>query len=92
MRHKNAFLKLYIYKPNLATHSINNSHQFSKIKNVKLTQSVARGSIINTWENLEIYKHFQNENLIKEQTQTKTKQNDFFNILKIIKSTNKPQM
>ena len=37
------------------------------------------------WENLNIYKHNNNNLLIKEQTQIKTKQDDLFKIINLIK-------
>ena len=40
---------------------------------------------MNIWENLNIYKHGNNNLLIKEQIKIKTKQDDFFKIINLIK-------
>ena len=36
VQHRNAYLKPNIYKSNLATHCLNNNHQFPNIENIKL--------------------------------------------------------
>ena len=43
---------------------------------------------MNIWENLNIYKHNNNNLLIKEQTQIKTKQDDLFKIINLLKNKN----
>ena len=42
---------------------------------------------MNIWENLEIFKHNDNNKLIEEQTQIRTKQDKTFQILKLLQHT-----
>ena len=74
--HCKAFLKPNIYQSNLATHCLNNEHKFPDIQNVKLIKNLQKGNKMNMWENLNNYKHNNNNALIKEQIQIKTKQGD----------------
>ena len=85
-QHLNAFKKPNRYKSNLATHSINNNHMFPPINNMTLIKSLPKSNKMNIWENMEIYKHQQNKTLIKEQIQIKTKQDDTFKLLKLVKT------
>ncbi len=86
-QHFNAFKKPMIYKSNLATHSINNNHTFPNIKHMSLIKNIHKGTKMNIWENLEIFKHNDNNKLIEEQTQIRTKQDKTFQILKLLQHT-----
>ena len=47
---------------------------FPEINNMKLLKHIPyKGNTMNTWENLHIYKHKNNNELIEEQIQTNTK-------------------
>jgi len=87
LQHKNAYAKPDIYKSNLATHALTNKHIFPDIENIKLIKSIPKGQKMNIWENLYIHKHTDNNTLIKEQTQIKTRQDSIFKILKFIHNT-----
>ena len=84
LQHRNAFLKQNIYISNLATHCLNNNHLFPNIENIKLIKNIQKVQKMNIWENLNIYKHNNNNLLIKEQTQIKTKQDDLFKIINLL--------
>ena len=63
--HLNAYKNPEIYKSNLATHAINTGHEFPDITNVTLIKHTPhKGTIMNIWENLQIYKHKTQNNLI----------------------------
>jgi len=82
--HLNAYKKPNIYKSNLATHAINNGHEFPNINNMTLLKNISyKGNIMNIWENLHIYKHKTNNKLIEEQIQTNTKHDTMFKTLNI---------
>jgi hypothetical protein len=85
-QHLNGYKKPEIYKSNVATHAINNNHNFPHINNMTLIKTLPKGNKMNIWENMEIYKHYHNNTIIKEQTQIKTKQDDIFKTLKFIKN------
>ena len=55
-----------IYKSNLATHAINTGHEFPDITNVTLIKHIPphKGTIMNIWENFQIYKHKTHNKLI----------------------------
>lgn len=80
-QHLNAFKKPHIYKSNLATHAINNNHNFPPINNMTLIKTMNKSNKMNIWENLEIFKHHHNNTIIKEQTQIKTKQDEIFKLI-----------
>ena len=42
IQHCNAFLKQNIYKPNLATHCLNNKPQFLDIQSLKLIKNIQK--------------------------------------------------
>ena len=56
--HLNAYKKTEIYKSNLATHAINTGHEFPH-KHIP-----HKGTIMNIWENLQIYKQKTQNKLI----------------------------
>ena len=61
---------------------------FPDIENIKLTYvNLPKCQKMNIWENMYIYKHTDNNTLIKEQIQIKTKQDSIFKILKLILHT-----
>ena len=63
--HLNAYKKLETYKSNLATHATNTGHEFPDITNVTLIKYIPhKVTIINIWENLQIYKHKTQNKLI----------------------------
>ena len=60
-----AYKKPEIYKSNLATHAINTGHEFPNVINVSLIKHIPhKGTIMNIWENLQIYKHKTQNKLI----------------------------
>ena len=66
--HLNANKKLEIYKSNLATHAVNTGYEFPNITNMTLIKHIPlKGTIMNIWENLQIYKHKTQNKLIPEQ-------------------------
>ena len=54
------------------------------IQNVKLIKNVQKGNKMKIWENLNIYKHNNNNLLIKEQIQIKPEQDDLFKIIHLL--------
>ena len=62
-----------IYKSNLATHAINTGHEFPDITNMTLIKHIPhKGTIMNIWENLHIYKRKHTK-----QTNTRTNTNQY---------------
>lgn len=68
-----------INKSHLATHSKNNTHTFHNIKYIPtINKNIQEGSKMNFCENLETFKHKNNNKIIEEQTQIRTLQDKRF--------------
>ena len=86
----NAYKKPEIYKSNLATHAINTGHEFPDITNMTLVKHIPhKGTIMNIWENLQIYKHKTQNKLIPEQIQINTEHDTIFKALNIENTQNR---
>ena len=73
----------------MATHAIKTGHEFPDITNVTLIKHVPhKGTIMNIWENLQIYKHKTQNRLIPEQIQINTKHDTIFKALNIENTQN----
>lgn len=75
------------YKSNLATHALGNKHQFPNIENIKLIKSIPRSYKMNLQESLQIFKHSDNNTLIKKKKKIKIKQGSLSKILKFVSNT-----
>lgn len=81
-QHKNAYLKPHIYNSNFAHHCIVNNHEFPNINSMYLIKHIPKGIKMNIWEDLFIFKHLEENTIIQEQVQIKSKHDNFFKILK----------
>ncbi|XP_074034505.1 uncharacterized protein [Leptinotarsa decemlineata] len=79
--HKKAYINPTVYKSNLATHAIQNKHNFPPPENIKLIKQINKGNRMDIWENLNIHKFNSHKSLIEKQVQIKTQQDLTFNIL-----------
>ena len=62
----------------MATHAVNTGHEFLDITNMILIKHIShKGTIMNTWTNLQIYNHETPDKLIPEQMQINTKHEQF---------------